>query len=287
MKNNFFICFLTIICITIFANLPIKAQKTDAEGCQDYPLFQRKAGYRMETCIIKDADTVAFPIENRISQDMKMQTVMGNSSFYWYIASADSARIPALIMFRNFEDSLRKHRGYVVARAIEIGNPGSFITGKIEKENVTIWMLIQASNNDYMLTVVEKQRKINVLSAENIWNILDSRDSVTVDIFFDDDTTTIIPASYPVIDQVHEMLVRHPLVKVSIQAHTDNTPGPRNSKILAAERAKVVLDVLTAKGIEKNRLKSCGWGWDKPVADNRTEEGRTKNRRLVLVRISD
>jgi outer membrane protein OmpA-like peptidoglycan-associated protein len=49
-------------------------------------------------------------------------------------------------------------------------------------------------------------------------------------------------------------------------------------------RAKVVLDAITAKGIDKARLSSIGWGQDKPVADNNTDEGRAKNRRVVIIK---
>jgi outer membrane protein OmpA-like peptidoglycan-associated protein len=64
----------------------------------------------------------------------------------------------------------------------------------------------------------------------------------------------------------------------------DNKRDPTDNKIKSAMRAKVVLDALTAKGIDKTRLTSLGWGSDKPIADNNTDEGREKNRRVVIVK---
>jgi len=81
-----------------------------------------------------------------------------------------------------------------------------------------------------------------------------------------------------------EMLINHPTLNLSIQCYTDIRGNPTDNKILTAMRAKIVLDVLTAKGIEKTRLSSSGWGSDRPVADNSTDEGREKNRRVVIVK---
>jgi hypothetical protein len=57
-----------------------------------------------------------------------------------------------------------------------------------------------------------------------------------------------------------------------------------DNKKLSEARARAVMDVLIAKGIDKERMTATGWGQEKPVADNRTEEGRSKNRRVEIVK---
>jgi outer membrane protein OmpA-like peptidoglycan-associated protein len=57
-----------------------------------------------------------------------------------------------------------------------------------------------------------------------------------------------------------------------------------SNKKLSNDRAKAVMDALIAKGIDKTRMSFVGWGQEKPVADNRTDEGKAKNRRVEIVK---
>jgi outer membrane protein OmpA-like peptidoglycan-associated protein len=71
---------------------------------------------------------------------------------------------------------------------------------------------------------------------------------------------------------------------VSIEGHTDNVGTASSNKTLSENRAKSVLDAIVARGIEKSRLSAKGWGQEKPIGDNKTEEGRAKNRRVEIVK---
>jgi len=71
--------------------------------------------------------------------------------------------------------------------------------------------------------------------------------------------------------------------KVDIEGHTDNVGSAASNKKLSEQRAKAVLDYLVDRGVDKKRLKAKGFGFEVPVADNKTEEGRAKNRRVELV----
>jgi len=277
---------ISITFIIAWISPVLKAQTDNLEDCKDYPGFTRKPGYKFRACNIKEYDTVIFPIGNSIEESSQRKAVDGKYYLYFYTLNEGIPQRFPLLVFRDFEDSLRKSGGYVAARVVDASYIDSYITGKIEKENMTIWLNIRVYGSDYLLAIVEKPRNVQFITADSMWNALEKRDSVTVDIFFEDDTTIIIPASYPIVDQVVKMLVDHPDLQISIQSHIDNTLPPVNAKVLTATRAKAVLDAFTAKGIEKARLKSSGWGYDKPIGDNRTEEGRTMNRRLVLVRLT-
>ena len=78
----------------------------------------------------------------------------------------------------------------------------------------------------------------------------------------------------------------NPGLKLSVEGHTDNAGDPASNKKLSEARAKSVTAAIVASGIEAARLSAAGFGQDKPVADNRTEEGRAKNRRVELVKKS-
>ena len=280
MKN---FIFLVSLALAFFISPGMKAQTEDAGGCKDHPIFSCTPDYRINKCVVKESDTFSFPVESRIADDVRKQTIEGKYYFYSYGVKEGAQGTSALLKFRGLEDSLIYNYGFVVARVIELGNSSSFITGRIIKDNLDTWIFIQAHGPDYQLTVVEKQRKVQIIMADEMWNALDKADSVTLDIFFDNDTT-IFPASLPIIDQVYNLLISHPSLKLSIQAHTDNARNNTGNKVSSADRAKVVQDALTAKGIDKKRLSSLGWGADKPIADNNTIEGRAKNRRIVIVK---
>jgi outer membrane protein OmpA-like peptidoglycan-associated protein len=67
---------------------------------------------------------------------------------------------------------------------------------------------------------------------------------------------------------------------IEVQGHTDNKGRPWYNKALSARRAKAVMDGLIKRGVDKTRLRSEGYGQAKPIADNKTDEGRSVNRRV-------
>ena len=101
-------------------------------------------------------------------------------------------------------------------------------------------------------------------------------------LLFDTGKATLQPSSDEQLNNVAEILKAYPNVHVKIGGYTDNTGDAAANKALSEERAKTVMDSLTAKGIEPSRLASEGYGDQYPVGDNSTEEGRAKNRRIAL-----
>ncbi len=69
-----------------------------------------------------------------------------------------------------------------------------------------------------------------------------------------------------------------------MEGYTDNVGDPAANRNLSEQRAAAVVGALTGAGIDASRLKAVGFGQDKPVADNNSEEGRAKNRRVELVK---
>ncbi|MBI3205408.1 MAG: OmpA family protein [Myxococcales bacterium] len=91
----------------------------------------------------------------------------------------------------------------------------------------------------------------------------------------------ILPASDGVLSAVLKILQDHPeITKVSVEGHTDNRGGKGYNKDLSKRRAASVVKWLTDKGIDPKRLSSAGFGLERPLDSNDTEEGRQKNRRV-------
>ena len=91
----------------------------------------------------------------------------------------------------------------------------------------------------------------------------------------------ILKASDDVLQQVTNVLKEHPEIKkLMIEGHTDSRGGKALNASLSGRRAASVVKWLVAHGIEKSQLDSMGFGQEKPIADNATDEGRRANRRV-------
>ena len=101
-------------------------------------------------------------------------------------------------------------------------------------------------------------------------------------IFFDTDKYELKEKSAAELNKVVKFLSENPLVRIQISGHTDNVGTTDYNKQLSLKRATSVYTYLTNHGVSSNRLVSKGFGSEKPVADNNTEEGRTMNRRIEM-----
>lgn len=103
-------------------------------------------------------------------------------------------------------------------------------------------------------------------------------------VFFDTDSSTISPESYPDLDLAVSLLRRNELVRGTIEGHTDSVGAEAYNLKLSQRRAAAVRQYLVDHGISASRLESVGYGESRPEADNSTPEGRAQNRRVVLIR---
>lgn len=102
-------------------------------------------------------------------------------------------------------------------------------------------------------------------------------------IYFDQSSPTLRPASFAELDQLAQLLADHPLVQIEVRGYTDNQGDFDANTQLSRDRCQAVIDYLTSRGIQKKRLKAVGKGPLNPVAPNNSEENRKKNRRVEFV----
>jgi outer membrane protein OmpA-like peptidoglycan-associated protein len=98
-------------------------------------------------------------------------------------------------------------------------------------------------------------------------------------IFFETDSSRLLPESQAELNSLLDLLSRNPGLKIEISGHTDNSGGEAYNQTLSEKRAAEVYHFLTGKGIAAQRLSFKGFGASRPVADNSTPEGRAQNRR--------
>jgi outer membrane protein OmpA-like peptidoglycan-associated protein len=99
-------------------------------------------------------------------------------------------------------------------------------------------------------------------------------------IFFETAKAELLEPSFEELDHLTQLLNEKEGMEIQINGHTDNQGNDALNQKLSEERAKAVVAYLVSKGIAEGRLTYKGYGSTVPVADNHTEEGRIKNRRV-------
>jgi len=103
-------------------------------------------------------------------------------------------------------------------------------------------------------------------------------------VYFNTDTAELQTRSEPLLIEVADALLRTPAVsRVEVQGHTDNVGAPDYNLELSQKRAESVRDFLVRAGVAEERLVAKGYGLTKPIAENRKESGRSKNRRVAFI----
>jgi len=181
---------------------------------------------------------------------------------------------------RNYQNAAKQKGGQVL-----VDRPG-YTALKFTREGSTVYAVVSTGSGGYRLylDVLEEKAMTQEITANLMWEKLQKEGFISLQINFDTNKATIKPESMPLIKQIVDLMKSQPKLKVSIEGHTDNQGTAAANKVLSLNRAKSVVAAVAAGGIKADRMETAGWGQEKPVADNRTEEGRAVNRRVELVK---
>ena len=102
------------------------------------------------------------------------------------------------------------------------------------------------------------------------------------DILFDVGSAELSAASTQTLTDLNRVLKKYPKNRIVVQGYTDSTGSDEYNQTLSEQRAKAVYDYLLANGLKTLSITHVGYGKANPIASNDTEEGRAKNRRVVL-----
>jgi OOP family OmpA-OmpF porin len=250
------------------------AQEADYEGCKDYPMLSRLKNFYISSCE-SNFDAVEF----NIGAD-ETKKIEGQKTLISYSIQEGTNTPSDLQIKRNYANAVKSLGGSVLYES------PNYISLKMVKNGKEIWVSVETYNNatGYTLTVVEAGEMVQEVTANDMLDALNKNGFMALYINFDTGKATIKPESQPIIEQIVALLKNNPGLKLSVEGHTDNVGTPQSNKALSEQRAKAVVSAIVGGGIDAGRLTSAGWGQEKPVADNRTEEGRAKNRRVEIVK---
>lgn len=107
---------------------------------------------------------------------------------------------------------------------------------------------------------------------------------ITYGITFDVGKSSIKPESMGEINRIVQLMTENPDLKFSVEGHTDSTGNEASNQTLSEQRSQAIVAKLVELGISADRLTASGKGQSSPIADNGTDEGRAKNRRVEFVK---
>jgi OmpA-OmpF porin, OOP family len=269
--------------VVLASAVPAFAQ-ADAEGAKDHPLLARMAGYYLSESDVQEFAPFSFAVS-----DADEKKIEGR---YWKLGYwlKEGAKNPgALAIARNYANALIAKKGRKIHEDVDAGGGRATATMPLG-DGRTLWVEVDISNagETYTLTVVEEAAMTQQIAVTAEWlaEQLAKSGSVALEgITFDTGKAVIRTESKGVLDQIGALLTTDATLRLEIQGHTDNVGAPTANLTLSQQRAEAVKKYLVdTHRIAAARLTTAGFGDSKPVADNSTEEGRAKNRRVELHR---
>jgi outer membrane protein OmpA-like peptidoglycan-associated protein len=244
----------------------------------------------MPSFTIYDAEDIEFDSYNFFN-GKDCTRVEGKIFKRHYTLKEDAQKSSNIQISRNYSNAVKNMGGTVMfdgetenAECAE-NNGRHIMIGKVVKDGNEMWIEVAPTEGeDYYLTVALKELMKQDVTASDMFNTLNTDGRIALYINFDTGKSIIKPESKAIIEQIVQMLKANPALSISVEGHTDNAGSQESNKKLSDDRAKSVMTAIAAQGIDAKRLTSAGYGQDKPIADNNTEEGRAKNRRVELVK---
>ena len=282
MKNK-----LRIIVSFLLLALPMALTMVSAQESEfkDTPWFSG-----MPNFTIYDAEDTEFDGYNFFN-GKNCTTVEGRKFKRTYALKEDAQKSSVTQIIRNYSNAIKSMGGTVIyegmpqeAECAE-NNGLNMVVGKAVKDGNEMWVeVVTLGGDDYYLTIILKELMKQDVTASNMFEALNRDGHIALYINFDTGKSIIRDESKPIIEQIVQMMKSNPDLKIGVEGHTDNVGSPASNKTLSEARAKSVVSAIVSQGIAADRLTPAGFGQDKPVADNNTEEGRAKNRRVELIK---
>jgi len=267
---------LGFLCLSLLAFAGATfAQEKDAENCKDHPLLSRMKNYYITEC-----ETRFDEAEFIVTADGETKTLEGQRTKIRYDIQPDVQRASPVQVRKNYTNAVKAIGGQVIY------DQEYQATYKVAKGGKETWIRLDVWNdgNNYDLIILEVKAMEQEVTADAMYDALSKDGFMALYINFDTGKATIKPESESIIAQIAALMKGHDDLKLGIEGHTDNVGTPASNKTLSEQRAKAVLDAVVKQGVVAARMTAVGWGQEKPIADNRSEDGRAKNRRVEIVK---
>lgn len=305
-------------CSLAFAVAMAAEARKDVEGSKDHPLIKRYEGAVIVKYAHTEFDEYMVPLGKADGHDKLTQSVVVEGEVTQLVYSIPKGRSPLEVM-RNYENEL-KGSGYKTLFTGAKGDLGNIpqaagweaptysidsqrvLTAQLPRSQGTVHVVLYAISayhdepswkveKDQTLlfthVVVQKpmENKLSKLMADEMANAISEAGSVALyGIYFDTNKDEVKPESESMLQEMAKLFKIQPALKLLVVGHTDNVGTFASNMDLSQRRAQAVVNSLVSKhGVAKERLTPIGVSSAAPVAPNKTDGGRAKNRRVELV----
>ncbi len=307
---------LVVVLVTVLAFAAL-APLIRAQEEKDHPLIPRFPGSTVNPLFdkkgaFKEFDEYTLPTgPYRKGKFIKTEHLEGRVTRWEYVNPPNRS---TLEVYRSYQQALAK-AGFetlfactaaecgdsgINDRAPEVGywcigieiqcpTPMRYISAKLSRPTGDVYASIKVLNNSTVLGVVEvKAMEPNLVKiksdVEMKSDITAVGHSPVYGVYFDTGKAEVKPTSDPTLAEIAKLMKANPSMKLHVVGHTDNVGTLPANMTLSKQRADAVVAALVTKHqIAAARLDAAGVGSLAPVATNRTEDGRAKNRRVELV----
>jgi OmpA-OmpF porin, OOP family len=295
--------FAALMLFPLVLSTPLQAQE-DVDGCRDHPLFSRLPGFYIYTCDSSQFDLRRFPrgpLQANAEGEMRATAVDVEGPVWkinYQLREGETKPSPLQIM-RNFQNAARKagatlegeYSGWCAGtldESLRVGNgcTNYGVSMRFPRADSELWAYVQAGGEgeSYELVIAEREAMKQDVVANELLDKINTDGFVAMYFNFETGQSRILPDSDSQLDQVATALRSAPALQLEVAGHTDNVGSADANQTLSEARAKAVVAALVARGVPAERLAARGHGQTAPIADNRSEEGRAKNRRVELVK---
>lgn len=251
------------------------AQEQDAEGCKDSPLIQRMPGSTIHSCEHKEFDSVKMPLGQ--NADGPIEKDIEGEKWSWDMGNREG--LSDVQVYRNFLNALQKANW-----TIDYQNPTSQITAHKGLDYVFFDNVNAGYYYETIVHVKEMNQEVIADAATMDSAINKSGHLAVYGIHFDTGKAEILPDSEATLNEIVKLMQQDSTLKLRVEGHTDNQGDAAANQALSERRAQAVVAWLTEHDVAASRLTAKGFGQAKPIADNSSEEGRAKNRRVELTK---
>lgn len=271
----------------------------------DIPFFSFPKGYASQNSPSKKSyDMLFFPIDG-------IMTPMEGKIWKTNIVTADDNDEDWSLVFfkKSYDDAItsaggvkifdgkvsREEMDRIEDEATYFGEQGSidywndpvrvYAIHRQNGDNIFIQLSGNSASGDIqILQTAPFKQTIKLLKSDQIQKDLKEKGKSVLHINFDTDKATLKPDGKEAVAEISKALQSDNALNISINGYTDNTGDDAHNFQLSKDRAAAVKTAIIASGIDAKRLDSTGFGSKNPIADNSTDDGKTQNRRVELVK---
>src|ERR1019366_1917996 len=268
-----FLCLALCSC-SAWAQVPARP---DVKACTESKIVTRMPGCAIIRCDHKDYSAVDMP-RTKVERNHQVE---GEFEYTAYRCPNDKS---PLELGRNTEAALKNAGFNILYTDIYAGGARFWMTAQKGSQ----WVKLYVVSDAYELTAVKQKQMEQVMTANADGWAQQINESGRVSIYginFDTGKSTIRPDSEPALNEVIKLLQANPSWAMVVAGHTDNVGTKATNLSLSRERAQSVISWLSVHGVEAARLVPAGFGDTRPIAENKDDEGRQKNRRVDLVKV--